>query len=158
MANSAKRQVRPPEWALRLTLWVYAVVSIPLYMWFLHHSAVRWAGHLDKGDSLRFWLPIVVPGAAFTFTLLAAISWWYSAFTGTEYLAGRRRWWFLIVFIAALSLAAGVIAAQVRDVNTVILTAMVTTIGMLGLWLLPPTLSPRLLEALPKRGQRPSAG
>ncbi|MER5852472.1 hypothetical protein ABT126_37135 [Streptomyces sp. NPDC002012] len=128
-------------------------MSIPLYMWFLHHATVRWAGHLDQDDNLRFWLPIVVPGAAFTFTLLAAISRWYSAFTGTDFLAGRRRWWFLIVFVAALSLAAGVIAAQVRDANAVVLTAMVTAIGMVGLWLLPPALSLRLLAALPKRGQ-----
>ncbi|MFF3932913.1 hypothetical protein [Streptomyces hirsutus] len=51
-------------------------------------------------------------------------------------------------------MTAGIIVAQLRDVSAVVLTAMVTTIGMLGLWLLPPTLSPRLLDALPKRGQR----
>ncbi|MGK5693292.1 hypothetical protein ACSNOJ_10380 [Streptomyces sp. URMC 128] len=146
----------PAEWALRLTLWIYALVSLPLYTWFLHHAAERWAGHLEPGDSLRFWLPILVPGAAGTFTLLAAVSWWYSTFTSRDFLAGRNRCWFLIVFVAALSMTAGIIAAQLRDVSAVVLTAMVTTIGMLGLWLLPPTLSPRLLDALPKRGQRPA--
>ncbi|CAL9323893.1 hypothetical protein SUDANB66_06447 (plasmid) [Streptomyces sp. SudanB66_2053] len=51
-------------------------------------------------------------------------------------------------------MTAGIIAAQVRGAGAVVLTVMVTTIGMLGLWLLPPTLSPRLLDALAKRGQR----
>ncbi|CAM5707261.1 hypothetical protein SCANM63S_04266 [Streptomyces canarius] len=94
MGNGTKRQVRPAAWALQPTLWIYAVVSIPLYMWFLHHAAVRWAGHLEQDDSLRFWFPVVVPGAGFTFTLLAAISWWCSAFTGTDFRrhAGRSRW------------------------------------------------------------------
>ncbi|MFE7403096.1 hypothetical protein [Streptomyces sp. NPDC057557] len=93
-------------------------------------DTVRWAGHLDEGDSLRFWLPIVVPGAAVTFTLLAAISWWYSAFNGAEF------------------------GAQTRDVSAVVLTVTVTvtTIGMFGLWLLPPTLSPRLRACTSRRG------
>jgi hypothetical protein len=117
-------------------------------------TSERWASHLEPSDSLRFWLSIAVPGAAGTFTLLAAISWWYSTFTGRDFLAGRTRCWFVIVIVAALSMTAGIIAAQVRSVSAVVLTAMVTTIGLLGLWLLPPTLSPRLLDALRKRGQR----
>ncbi|MGA5128127.1 hypothetical protein ACPCAG_33105 [Streptomyces pseudogriseolus] len=96
----------------------------------------------------------MVPGAAGTFTLLAAISWWHNTFIGKNFLAGRTRCWFLIVFVAAMSMTAGIIAAQVHGAGAVVLTAMVTTIGMLGLWRLPPTLSPRLLEALAKRNQR----
>ncbi|WP_329536844.1 hypothetical protein OG568_50465 (plasmid) [Streptomyces sp. NBC_01450] len=146
MANQAKKQVTPAEWALRLTLWIYAVVSIPLYLWFLHHAADQWADYLPEGDNLRFWLPIVVPGAAFSFTLLAAVSWWYTVFHTQEFLAGRRGGWFLIVFVAALSLAAGIIAAQVRDVTAVVPTTTLTTIGMTRLWFLPPAVSPQLLD------------
>jgi hypothetical protein len=58
--------------------------------------------------------------------------------------------------VAALSLLTGVIGATKRDVTAVVLTVMVTTIGMMGLWLLPATLSLRLLDALPGRDQRPA--
>ncbi|MFE9558950.1 hypothetical protein ACFYOD_36535 [Streptomyces sp. NPDC006703] len=37
-----------------------------------------WGQKLPADDDLRFRLPIVAPGAAFSFALLAALSWWYS--------------------------------------------------------------------------------
>lgn len=49
---------------MRVVLWLYALVSIPLYLWFLHHMRDRWGQHLPADDDLRFWLPIVVPLAA----------------------------------------------------------------------------------------------
>jgi hypothetical protein len=112
------------------------------------------ADHLSEGDNLHFWLPIVVPAAAFSFTLPAAVSWWYTVAGPKEFLAGRRRWWFLAVLVAALSMTACIIGAQTCEATAVLLTAMVTTIGITYLW--PPALSPPLLAALPKRGRRPT--
>lgn len=155
MTDRAKGPNRLDEWLLRLTMVVYAGSLPPLYVWFLHHSTVLWVDQLREDTFLRFWLPIVVPGAAVSFTLLAAVSWWYTLFSGRQFLMGRNRRWFLVVFIAALSMAAGVITAPVRNAGAAAgLTALVTSIGMFGLWLLPPIVSPRLLEGLSGRGRR----
>ncbi|MEU3958868.1 hypothetical protein AB0F42_03395 [Streptomyces buecherae] len=48
----------PVDWAMRLVLGLYALVSVPLYLWFLHHMGGRWGQHLPADDDLRFWLPI----------------------------------------------------------------------------------------------------
>jgi hypothetical protein len=156
MVSQGMKRTGPAGRALRLTLWACVIVSVPLYLWFLHHAAGWWAEHLPEDDNVRLWLPYVVPGAALSFTLLAALSWWVSIVDAKPFLLGRTRWRFLVVFVCELSLIAGVLGAQVRDATAVVLTVMVTTIGMTGLWLLPPTLSPRLLAALPKRDE-PSA-
>ena len=71
-----------------------------------------------------------------------------------SYLLGPTHWRFLVVFVAALSLAAGFIGAQPHDFSAAVMAAMMTILGMTGLWLLPPAVSPRLLDALPKRKQR----
>lgn len=151
MANQAKKQSRLAERTLRLLLWIYTVVSVPLYLWFLHHAAGRWADRLPEGDNLRFWLPIVVPLAAFSFTTISSTSWWWST-EDRPFLLGRKGWRFMMVFIVALSLMAGFFGSAHQDVVAVLLTVMVTTIGIAGLWLLPPALSPRLLDTLrPKK-------
>nr|WP_285554796.1 hypothetical protein [Streptomyces hygroscopicus] len=50
------------------------------------------------------------------------------------------------------SLMAGFFDSAHQDVVAVLLTVMVTIIGTVGLWLLPPALSPRLLDTLrPKK-------
>ncbi|WP_331756145.1 hypothetical protein OH791_38970 (plasmid) [Streptomyces anulatus] len=47
---------------------------------------------------------------------------------------------------------AGFFGSAHQDVVAVLLTAMVTTIGTVGLWLLPPAMSPQLLDTLaPKK-------
>ncbi|WP_310729099.1 hypothetical protein [Streptomyces sp. N2A] len=143
----------PAYWALRLVMWANTVVSVPLYLWFLHHMAGRGGDHVEPGDPLRFWLPIVVPLAAFSFTLLSAVSWWGSTET-RPYLLGRKGWRFLIVFVSGLSLLTGTSGASNLDATAVLLTMMVTAIGIMGLWLLPAALAPQLLDTL-RRNQRP---
>lgn len=126
-------------------------MSIPLYLWFLHHMGGRWGQRLPADDELRFWLPIVVPLAAFTFTLTSSTSWWWST-EERPFLLGRKRWRFMMVFVVALSLMAGYFGSAHQDFVALLLTAMVTTIGIAGLWLLPPTLAPQLLDTLaPKK-------
>ncbi|MET9694333.1 hypothetical protein ABZY81_38940 [Streptomyces sp. NPDC006514] len=139
----------PAGWMLRVVLWVNTVVSIPLYLWFLHHMGDRWGQHLPADDSLRFWLPIVVPLAAFSFTLMSCTSWWWSTDT-RPYMLGRKGWRFLMVAVVALSLMTGFIGSANRDFIAVVLTVMVTTIGIAGLWLLPAALSPQLLDTIRK--------
>lgn len=147
----AKAKAGPVDWAMRLVLWLYALVSVPLYMWFLHHMGGRWGQQLPPDDDLRFWLPIVVPLAAFSFTLMSCTSWWWSTET-RPFLLGRKGWRFMMVFVVALSLMAGFFGSANRDFVAVLLTVMVTTIGIAGLWLLPPALSLRLLDTLrPKK-------
>ncbi|MEU9623904.1 hypothetical protein [Streptomyces sp. NPDC048155] len=53
-----------------------------------------------------------------------------------------------MVFVVALSLMAGFFGSAHHDLIAVLLTVMVTTVGIVGLWLLPPALSPHLLDAL----------
>ncbi|MGC5041099.1 hypothetical protein ACLQ2C_36790 [Streptomyces sp. DT73] len=146
----AKRTIGLADWAMRLLLWLYALVSVPLYLWFLHHMGDRWGQQLPADDSLRFWLPIVVPLAALSFTLMSCTSWWWSTET-RPVLLGRKGWRFMMVFVVALSLMAGFFGSAHQDFVALVLTVMVTTIGILGLWLIPPTLSPRLLDTLPSR-------
>lgn len=150
VVTMANGKTGPADWAMRVVLWLYALVSIPLYLWFLHHMGDRWGQHLPD-DDLRFWLPIVVPLAAFSFTTMSSASWWWST-EDRPFLLGRKGWRFMMVFVVALSLMAGFFGSANRDVVAVVLTVMVTTIGIAGLWLLPPTLSPRLLDTLrPKK-------
>lgn len=153
MSDQGKAPAGLANRALRLVLSVNAVISIPLYLYFLHHMARLWARQLPEGDTTRSLLPIAIPLAAFSFTLLAALSWWVSSANGRPFLLGPMRWRFLAGFVAALSLVTGIIGDQNRDIATGILTAMVTIIGMAGLWFLPPAVSPRLLGALPIRRQ-----
>ncbi|MFF2374894.1 hypothetical protein ACFVUW_10980 [Streptomyces xiamenensis] len=139
------------EWAVRLLLWLYVLISIPLYVWFLHHVSSRWSEALPAEDTLRLWLPIIVPGAAATFTLISSMSWWWSTGTRTL-LLGRTRCWVLLVLVGALSLAAGVAGSTTRDLEAAVLSVMATAFGITGLWLLPPLLSPNLLGTLsPKK-------
>ncbi|MFB6811192.1 hypothetical protein [Streptomyces sp. NPDC056387] len=135
------------EWVLRVLLWLYTLVSIPLYLLFLHHAGDRWGQKLPTDDDLRFWLPIIVPLAAFSFTTISSTSWWCST-EDRPFLLGRKHPRFMLVFVAALSLMAGFFGSAHQDVVAVLLTIMVTIIGMVGLWFLPPTLAPRLLDTL----------
>jgi hypothetical protein len=143
-------------WPVRLALWACTLVTVPLYLWFLEAMGDRWGDQLSPGDNVGFWLPIVVPGAAFSFTTLAAMSWWWSGVQSKPFLLGRRDWWFLVVFVAAFSMAAGIIGAQVRDVTTVVLSAAITFMGITGLWLLPAAVSPAVLRGLPQRRRSPA--
>ncbi|MFF9593842.1 hypothetical protein ACF1FX_32440 [Streptomyces sp. NPDC014646] len=142
-----KTTIGPADWAMRVGLWLYALVSIPLYLWFLHHMGGRWGQQLPADDKLRFWLPIVVPLAAFAFTLTSSTSWWWST-EERPFFLGRKHWRFLMVFVVALSLMAGYFGSAHQDFVAVLLTVMVTTIGIAGLWLLPPALAPQLLDTL----------
>lgn len=151
VVTMAKGKIGPADWAMRVLLWLYTLVSIPLYLWFLHHAGGRWGQQLPADDDLRLWLPIVVPLAAFSFTTISSTSWWWST-EDRPFLLGRRQWRFLMVFVAALSLMAGFFGSAHQDAVAVLLTVLVTTIGIVGLWLLPPALSPRLLDTLrPKK-------
>jgi hypothetical protein len=139
------------DWVMRALLWLYALVSIPLYLWFLHHAGDRWGQHLPADDDLRFWLPIIVPLAAFSFTTMSSTSWWWST-EDRPFLLGRKHWRFMMVFVVVLFLMAGFFGSAHQDVVAVLLTVMVTTIGITGLWLLQPALPPRLLDTLrPKK-------
>ncbi|MFF8790875.1 hypothetical protein [Streptomyces sp. NPDC015125] len=142
-----KVKTSPADWAMRVLLWLYALVSIPLYLWFLHHAGDRWGRQLPADDDLRFWLPIVVPLAAFSFTTMSSTSWWWST-EDRPFLLGRKHWRFMMVFVVALSLMAGFFGSAHQDVIAVLLTVMVTIIGLVGLWFLPLALAPRLLTTL----------
>ncbi|MET8816429.1 hypothetical protein ABZW47_31065 [Streptomyces sp. NPDC004549] len=145
-----KGKAGPADRAMRVTLWLYTLVSIPLYLWFLHRMGDRWGRHLPD-DDLRLWLPIVVPLAAFAFTTISSTSWWWST-EDRPFLLGRKNWRSMMVFVVALSLMAGFFGSAHQGATAVLLTAMVTTLGIAGLWLLPPALSPQLLDTLrPKR-------
>ncbi|MFD4578007.1 hypothetical protein ACFWNK_37545 [Streptomyces sp. NPDC058417] len=138
------------DWALRVLLWLYVLVSIPLYLWFLHHAGDRWGQQLPADDDLRFWLQIFAPIAAFGFTTMSSTSWWWSS-EDRPFLLGRKHGRYLMVFVVALSLMAGFFGSAHQDVDAVLLTVLVTIIGIVGLWLLPPALSPRLLDTLPPK-------
>ncbi|MFF5106483.1 hypothetical protein [Streptomyces sp. NPDC000134] len=115
-----KTSIGPADWAMRVVLWLYALVSIPLYLWFLHHMGDRRGQHLPADDDLRFWLPIVVPLAAFSFTTMSSTSWWYST-EDRPFLLGRKHWRFMMVFVVALSLMAGFFGSAHHDVVAVLL-------------------------------------
>ncbi|MFD6243074.1 MULTISPECIES: hypothetical protein [Streptomyces] len=142
--------------AMRVVLCLYALVSIPMYLWFLPHAGDRCGQQLPADDHLRFWLPIVVPLAAFSFTTLSSMSWWRST-DDRPFLLGRRHWRFIMIFVAALSLMAGFFGSAHQNTVALLLSAMVTTAGIAGLWLLPPALAPQLLDLRPKKStQDPS--
>ncbi|MGW5679534.1 hypothetical protein ACWEV4_31410 [Streptomyces sp. NPDC003860] len=146
-----KGKISLADWVMRGLLWLYSFVSIPLYLWFLHHAGDRWGQQLPADDDLRFWLPIIVPLAAFSFTTMSSTSWWCST-EDRPFLLGRKHWRFMMVFVVALSLMAGYFGSAHQDAVAVLLTVMVTIIGIVGLWLLPLALSPRLLDTLrPKK-------
>ncbi|MFC9067939.1 hypothetical protein [Streptomyces harbinensis] len=102
---------------------------------------------LPAEDALGFWLPIVVPCAAFSFTLMSSVSWWWST-ASRPFLLGRTGWWVPMVFVTALSFLVGVFGSTTPDVEAALFTAMVTTMGFTGLWLLPPALSRNLIDTL----------
>lgn len=157
MVVMVEPETRPdvPAWALRTALGLCVLTSVPLYMVFLHTAAHRWALQLEPGDFTRSVLPFTVPAAAAGFTLLAAQSWWFTLWSGRPFLLGRTGWWFVLAFVVVLSVAAGLLGAKGSvGFNDVLLTAMMTGIGLVGLWLLPPAFSPRLLDGLPRRGRR----
>ncbi|MER5887010.1 hypothetical protein ABT160_24565 [Streptomyces sp. NPDC001941] len=147
-----KQMSRLDHWALRALLWLAVLATAPLYLACLYRMGERWGRQLPAGDDLRFWLPIVVPLTAFSYTTMSSLSWWHST-EERPYLLGRTGWWFLMVFAIALSLMAGVFGSPHHDIAALLLAAMLTAMGVLGLWLLPPALSPQLLLTLrPKSG------
>ncbi|MGA4844376.1 hypothetical protein [Streptomyces sp. G45] len=64
----------PADWALRAALRLCTHVSIPLYLWFLHHMGGRRGQQLPADDN-RPWLPIVVPLPGFSLTTLSSTPW-----------------------------------------------------------------------------------
>lgn len=106
---------------------------------------------LPADDDLRFWLPIVVPLAAFSCTTMSSTSGWWCT-EDRPFLLGRKHWRFMVVFVVAPSLMAGFFGSAHQDVVDVLLTAMVAITGLTGLWHLPPVLSPRVLNTMrPKK-------
>jgi hypothetical protein len=143
------------ERVLRVLLWALVLGCVPLYLYFLHHMAVRWAEQLPADDTTRPMLPVAIPLAALSFTLLSALSWWVTLAEGRPFLLGRTRWRFLMVFVVALSVLTGVIGAPERDATAVLLSLVLTLMGATALWFLPPAFSPRLL--LPALAHRKTA-
>ncbi|WP_055531044.1 hypothetical protein [Streptomyces graminilatus] len=141
--------------ALRALLWLLVLACVPLYLYFLHHMAGRWADQLPADDATRPLLPVAIPLAALSFTLMSALSWWVTLAEGRHFLLGRTKWRFLMVFVVTLSVLTGIIGAPTRDTATVLLSLMLTFMGTTGLWFLPPAFSPRLL--LPALARRKSA-
>ncbi|MET9351186.1 hypothetical protein [Streptomyces termitum] len=135
--------------AVRLTLWAYALATVPLHLWFLHRTA-RWVPHLPGGLHLHVWLPVAAPLGAAGLALWSATAWWRAG--GRP---ARRAWWPPLFLSAALSLTTGTLGLAGRPTGPAgALAAVVTAFGLGGLWLLPPALSPRLLAALDDRRQR----
>ncbi|WTW98873.1 hypothetical protein OG216_38495 [Streptomycetaceae bacterium NBC_01309] len=139
---------------VRVVVWLFVVIGVPSYLWFLHEAARDWAEQLADGDAVRTWLPrtslpYVAPLVAFSWTMLAASSWWRGRSSRLYLGSAFER--VLVVAVAVLSVFTGVSGADDRDASAVIATVALTTVGMVGLWLLPPALSPRLLDALPNR-------
>ncbi|WTW92014.1 hypothetical protein OG216_00885 [Streptomycetaceae bacterium NBC_01309] len=147
---------RGTAWGRLVTavVWLFVVIGVPLYLWFLHEAARDWAEQLADGDAVHTWLPrtslpYVAPLVAFSWTVLAAVSWWRGRSSRLYLGSAFER--VLVVAVAVLSVYTGVAGAGDRDASDVIVTVMLTTVGMVSLWLLPPAVSPRLLDALPNR-------
>ncbi|MFJ1923043.1 hypothetical protein ACIP87_28650 [Streptomyces albidoflavus] len=57
----------------------------------------------------------------------------------------------MMIFVVALSLMAGFFGSAHQNTVALLLSAMVTTASIAGLWLLPPALAPQLLDLRPKK-------
>ncbi|MFE4692138.1 hypothetical protein ACFRH6_19040 [Streptomyces sp. NPDC056749] len=78
---------------------------------------------------------------------MSSTSWSHST-DNQPFLLGRTHWRFTMVFVIAPSLTDGFFGSAHQDFVALLLTVMVTTIGIAGLGLLPPALSPQLLGTL----------
>ncbi|MFF1405122.1 hypothetical protein [Streptomyces sp. NPDC058294] len=122
---------------LRIAMWVLIMVSVPLYLVWLARVGYL-AGHrLPEGDITRWAPAVLLPPAAVLFCVMAGRLWWMSVVDRTASPL-RERWTVAsLVFIAVASVFCGVVAVDDRDVSAGLLGAVVTGLGMAGLFFIP---------------------
>lgn len=137
--------------ALRVLVWVVIVVEVPVYLWWLARVGYLAGRRLPAGDVARWAPPVLLPSAAVLFCVMAGATWWLSAVARTP--SPLREPWIAatLVFTAVTSVSCGVAAADDPTVSTGLLSAAVTGLGMIGLFLIPVASSRQLPEVIRRR-------
>ncbi|WP_328760516.1 hypothetical protein [Streptomyces sp. NBC_00271] len=142
--------------ALRISMWVLIVVAVPVYVvWLVRVGYLTGQHRLPAGDVARWVPPVLLPPAAVLFCVMAGTTWWLSVVARTP--SPLRGSWIAatLVFTAVASVFCGVAAVGDPDVSAGLLSAVVTGLGMAGLFFIPAAHSRELPDVARRRSADP---
>lgn len=140
-------------------MWVLIAVDVPLYVgWLARASYLAGRRHLPEGDAVRWGLPVLLSTAAVVLVLGAGAIWWVRVVGRYESPLSERWIWAAPAPVALCSVICGAAAVPDPGVAVVLLSLVVTGLGMGGLFLVPAASSRRLPHVVRERSAASSGG
>ncbi|MEW1551858.1 hypothetical protein [Streptomyces tsukubensis] len=143
---------------LRVLMWVLIVVEVPVYLVWLTEVAYLTGQELPRGDVARWAPPVLLPPAAVLFCVMAGWTWWTSVVARTRSPLRERGIVASLAFVAVTSVFCGVTSVDDPSFSVGLLSAMVTGLGMTGLFFIPAAASRHLPDVISRRSGRASSG
>ncbi|MFG2097312.1 hypothetical protein [Streptomyces sp. NPDC048612] len=136
---------------LRFVMWVVIVVEVPVYLVWLVQVGYLTGQELPRSDVARWAPPILLPPVAVLFCVMAGWTWWLSVVARTR--SPLREKWIVasLVFVAVSSVFCGVASVDAPSVSVGLLSAIVTGLGMIGLFFIPAACSRQLPDVVRRR-------
>ncbi|MFJ4917615.1 hypothetical protein [Streptomyces sp. NPDC088726] len=132
-------------------------IEVPVYLVWLVQVGYQTGQQLPRGDVARWAPPVLLPPAAVLFCVMAGWTWWGAVVARTR--SPLRERWIVasLVFVAAFSVFCGVASVDDPSFSVGLLSAVVTALGMIGLFFIPAAASRQLPDVTRQRSQRASA-
>ncbi|WP_406011668.1 hypothetical protein OG440_41345 (plasmid) [Streptomyces sp. NBC_00637] len=142
---------------LRILMWVVIAVEVPVYLVWLVQVGYQAGQELPRGDVARWAPPVLLPPAAVLFCVAAGWVWWGAVVAGTR--SPLRDRWIVasLAFVVVSSVFCGVASVEDPSVSVGLLSAVVTGLGMIGLFFIPAAASRQLPDVIRRRSRRTAA-
>ncbi|MFB7258113.1 hypothetical protein [Streptomyces nojiriensis] len=140
---------------LRVLMWGVIAVEVPVYLVWLVQVGYLTGQQLSQGDAARWAPPVLLPPAAVLFCVAAGWLWWGSVVDNRARSPLREPWIVAtLVFVAVSSVFCGVASVEDPSVSVGLLSAVVTALGMVGLFFIPAAASRQLPDVIRRRSRR----
>ena len=139
---------------LRVLMWVVIAIEVPVYLVWLVQVGYLTGHQLPRGDVARWSPTVLLPSAAVLFCVMAGWTWWGAVVARTR--SPLRERWIVasLAFVALTSVFCGVASVNEPSVPVGLLSAVVTGLGMIGLFFIPAACSHHLPDVLRRRSDR----